>query len=226
MSKGATTHFAFKPICVEGAADPHPAIRRLRSRALSGARSVAAGASLRHESRVTLVPYMSWLRPDLGPLPPPELCRSPPARPPLGGRSRRGPSPAPLVDVIALRRGLLAAYVVGLGCSITLSEGTLLLLTLLWLWRLLDSDVRGVQVWPLWAPVLAFAAATLLSAFWSGEVTQSLAASKGLLLMAALYVTADALESTGETDRFLSWLALAGGAAAVAGILQAVACPS
>ena len=128
--------------------------------------------------------------------------------------------------MIALRRGLLAAYVVGLGCSITLSEGALLLLTLLWLWRLLDSDVRGVQVWPLWAPVLAFAAATLLSAFTSGEVTQSLAASKGLLLMAALYVTADALESTGETDRFLSWLALAGGAAAVAGILQVVACPS
>src|SRR5499433_4166832 len=127
---------------------------------------------------------------------------------------------------MALRRGLLAAYVVGLGCSITLSEGALLLLTLLWLWRLHDSDVRGVQVWPLWAPVLAFAAATLLSAFWSGEVTQSLAASKGLLLMAALYVTADALESTGETDRFLSWLALAAGAAAVAGILQVVACPS
>jgi O-antigen ligase len=128
--------------------------------------------------------------------------------------------------VIALRRGLLAAFVVGLCCSITLSEGTLLLLTLCWLWRLRDPEVRRTQVWPLWGPVVVFAAATLLSAFASGQVAASLAASKGLLLTAGLYVTADALEDARDADRFLSWLALAATGAALAGIIQVLACPT
>jgi O-antigen ligase len=128
--------------------------------------------------------------------------------------------------VIALRRGLLAAYVVGLACSITLSEGSLLLLTMLWVWRLRDAQVRRAQTWPLWGPVLAFAAATLLSAFASGHVGASLAASKGLLLTAGLYVTTDVLEDTRDADRFLSWLALAATGAALAGIVQVLACPT
>jgi len=128
--------------------------------------------------------------------------------------------------VIALRRGLLVAFVVGLCCSITLCEGALLLLTLLWLWRLRDPEVRAEQMWPLWGPVLAFAAATLLSAFASGHVAASLAASKGLLLTAALYVTADALADARDGDRFLSWLGLAAAGAALASLLQVLACPS
>jgi O-antigen ligase len=127
--------------------------------------------------------------------------------------------------VIALRRGLLAAFVVGLGCSITLSQASLFLLTVLWLWRLRDPEVRRAQPWPLWQPVLAFAGATILSALASGHVAQSLVASKGLLLIAALYVTADALESAREGDRFLSWLALAAGGAALAGLVQYATCP-
>jgi len=127
--------------------------------------------------------------------------------------------------VIALRRGLLAAYVVGLGCSITLSEGALLLLTLLWLWRLRDPNVRLAQVWPLWLPVGAFVAASLFSAFASGHVAASLAASKTLLLIAGLYVTADALEDARDADRFLSWLALTATLAALAGTVQVLACP-
>ena len=126
----------------------------------------------------------------------------------------------------ALRRSLLAAFVVGLGFSITLAEGALIGLTLLWLWRLRDPEVRRHQPWPFWRPVLAFAAATLLSALASGHVEASLAASKGLLLMAALYVTADALEDAREGDRFLSWLALAAAGAALAGLVQLGACPT
>ena len=76
---------------------------------------------------------------------------------------------------------VLVAFVVGLCCSITLCEGALILLTLLWLWRLRDPAVRAAQTWPLGRPVLAFAAATLLSALASGHVAASLAASKGLL---------------------------------------------
>ena len=125
----------------------------------------------------------------------------------------------------ALRRGLLAAFVVGLGFSITLAEGALIGLTFLWLWRLRDPEVRRGQRWPLWQPVLAFAGATILSALVSGHAAVSLAASKGLLLMAALYVTADALEDAREGDRFLSWLALAAAGAALAGLVQFGACP-
>ncbi len=128
--------------------------------------------------------------------------------------------------MIPLRRGLLAAYVVGLGCSITLSEGALLLLTLLWLWRLRDPDVRRAQVWPLWLPVVAFVAASLLSAFASGHIAASLATAKRLLLIAGLYVTADALDDARDADRFLSWLALSATLAALAGIVQVLACPT
>ena len=53
----------------------------------------------------------------------------------------------------------------------------------------------------------------------------SLAASKTLLLMVALYVTADALEDARDGDRFLSWLALAAAGAALAGLVQFAACP-
>ena len=72
--------------------------------------------------------------------------------------------------MIALRRGLLAAFVVGLGLSITLAEGALIGLTFLWLWRLRDPEVRRAQSWPLWQPVLAFTGATLLSVLASGHV--------------------------------------------------------
>src|SRR5262249_47865626 len=127
---------------------------------------------------------------------------------------------------MSLRRGLLAAYVVGLGCSITLSEGALLLLTFRWLWRLREPEVRRDQVWPLWIPVAAFVVASLLSAIASGHVAESLAASKTLLLIAGLYVTADALDDAREADRFLSWLALSATLAALAGIVQVLACPA
>src|SRR5262249_23583341 len=125
-----------------------------------------------------------------------------------------------------LRRGLPAAYVVGLVCSINLSEGALLLLALLWLWRLREPEVRRAQVWPLWIPVAAFVVASLLSAIASGHAAESLAALKTLLLIAGLYVTADALEDAREADRFLSRLALSATLAALAGVVQVLACPA
>ena len=128
--------------------------------------------------------------------------------------------------MIALRRGLLVAFVVGLGCSITLAETALLLLTALWLWRLRDPVARRGQTWPLWPPVLAFAGASVLSALASGQAVQSLAACKTLLLTAALYVTADALVDARAGDRFLTWMAWAGCGAAVAGLVQVGACPA
>ena len=97
----------------------------------------------------------------------------------------------------ALRRAVLGAFVVGLGTSITLSQSTLALLTLLWLWRLRDPGARAAARGPLWQPVLAFSAVSLVSALASGHPIAALGASKGLLLVAALYVIADALPVSG-----------------------------
>jgi len=124
-----------------------------------------------------------------------------------------------------LRRVLLGAFVVGLGFSITLSETALALLTLLWLWRLRDAEARRAQAWPLWAPVLAFSALSLLSALVSGHAAQSLVACKGLLLASALYVTADALPDGLSADRFLSALAVAAAGAGLVGLVQVGLCP-
>ncbi|HKW94725.1 MAG TPA: O-antigen ligase family protein [Methylomirabilota bacterium] len=126
---------------------------------------------------------------------------------------------------MSVRGVLLGAFVAGLGLSITLSESALALLTLLWLWRLRDPAVRAAQRWPLALPVLAWSAITVLSALLSGHPGASLLAAKGLLLAAALYVTADALRGPEEAGRFLFGLALATGVAALVGLLQVGLCP-
>ncbi|MFI5327465.1 MAG: hypothetical protein ACHQ7H_14595 [Candidatus Rokuibacteriota bacterium] len=125
----------------------------------------------------------------------------------------------------ALSRGLLAAFVVGLGFSITLSETALALLTLLWLVRLRDPAARAEARWPLWRPVAAFSAATLVSALSSGHPAEAIMASKGLLLVAALYVTATMLRDAADADRFLAGLTVVLTAAAVIGLLQVGVCP-
>jgi O-antigen ligase len=127
--------------------------------------------------------------------------------------------------VIGLRRAIFAAFVVGLGVSITLSESALTLLTLLWLWRLRDPAVRAAASLPLWRPVLAFSALSVASALASGYPATSLVASKGLLLVAALYVTADALPGPEAARRFFVALAVMAAIAAVVGLLQVGLCP-
>ena len=73
--------------------------------------------------------------------------------------------------------------------------------------------------------MLAFAGVTLLSALLSGELALSLTASKGLLLMAALYVTADALDDVASAGRFLTLLTAVAAIAAGIGLLQVAVCP-
>jgi O-antigen ligase len=127
--------------------------------------------------------------------------------------------------VSLLRRILLVAFVVGLGSSVTLSQSALLVLALLWVWELRVPAARARQRWPLLGPLLAFAAATLLSAALSGAPAESLLASKGLLLAGALWVMADAAAGEEEARRLLGWLTLAVTAAACLGLIQALACP-
>ncbi|HET9854668.1 MAG TPA: O-antigen ligase family protein [Methylomirabilota bacterium] len=125
----------------------------------------------------------------------------------------------------ALRRGVFGAFVLGLGVSITLSQTALTLLTLLWLWRLRDPAARAAVRWPLWQPVVAFSAVSLVSALASGHPVTALAACKGLLLVAALYMTVDALAGPEDGHRFLSALLVVVTVAAAVGVLQTVACP-
>jgi O-antigen ligase len=125
-----------------------------------------------------------------------------------------------------LRLALLGAFVLGLGFSITLSQAALVALTLVWLRRLRDPGVRGAAPLPLAGPVLAFLAATLLSALASGDAVASLVAAKGVLLMVTLWVTKDALEDGSGADRFLSALLVVGAVAAGVGLVQVLACPA
>ncbi len=124
-----------------------------------------------------------------------------------------------------LRRGLLGAFVVGLGFSITLSETSLALLVLLWGWRLRDREYRRGTAWPLAGPVGAFAAVTLLSALVSGHPGPSLLAARELPLALALFVTLDALSGAEAADGFLSALAVVGAGAGLMGVLQVGLCP-
>ncbi|HYR71904.1 MAG TPA: O-antigen ligase family protein [Candidatus Acidoferrum sp.] len=125
----------------------------------------------------------------------------------------------------ALRRAVFGAFVLGLGLSITLSETALTLLTLLWLWRLRDPEARAAARWPLWQPVVAFSAVSLVSALASGHPVTALGACKGLLLVAALYVTVDVLAGPQDGHRFLSALLVVATVAAAVGVLQTVVCP-
>jgi len=127
--------------------------------------------------------------------------------------------------VTALRRAVFGAFVLGLGLSITLSETALTLLTLLWLWRLRDPEARAAARWPLWQPVVAFSAVSLVSALASGHPVTALGACKGLLLVAALYVTVDVLSGPQDGHRFLSALLVVATVAAAVGVLQTVVCP-
>jgi hypothetical protein len=127
--------------------------------------------------------------------------------------------------VTTLRRAVFGAFVLGLGVSITLSQTALTLLTLLWLWRLRDPEARAAACWPLWQPVLAFSAVSLVSALASGHPVTAVGACKDVLLVAALYVTADALPGPADGHRFLSALLVVVTLAAGVGLLQTVACP-
>ena len=126
---------------------------------------------------------------------------------------------------MTVRGILLGAFVGGLGVSITLAETALALLTLHLLWRLRDPAERAAARWPLWPPVLAFSAVTILSALLSRHPVASLESAKGLLLVAALYVTADAVRDPVTAGRFLFGVTLAATVAAGIGLLQVGLCP-
>ena len=124
----------------------------------------------------------------------------------------------------SIHHALLAALVFGLAFSISVSQITLGVLAV---WVLLVWWAgRGVALrLPLLGPVAAFAACSVVAALASARPGESLAACKGLLDLAALFVIATALPDAATARRFATWLILALAGAAVAGIAQVAACP-
>ena len=77
-----------------------------------------------------------------------------------------------------LEPALLWGFLLGLGVSISLAQLALGALAVSWLVRLGESARRERLVFPLVAPMGAFAAATVLSALASARPLASLTASK------------------------------------------------
>jgi O-antigen ligase len=129
--------------------------------------------------------------------------------------------------VEGLRRSLLVLFAVGLGTSISLAQVSLTALVLLWLLRARHDPVRrAAGVLPLPGPLLAFTAATLASALASQTPVTSLVASKDIVLVLTVWVTADLLRGPGEARRWLGVLALVTTVAAATGLVQVAACPA
>jgi hypothetical protein len=91
-----------------------------------------------------------------------------------------------VITVERVEAALLWVLILGLGFSITLAEVTLGLLALCWVARLREPGRRRSLPFPLLAPCVALACATVLAALTSARPRGSLAVSKNLLLLATL----------------------------------------
>ncbi|PYO48806.1 MAG: hypothetical protein DMD84_19975, partial [Candidatus Rokuibacteriota bacterium] len=124
---------------------------------------------------------------------------------------------------LALRDALVAALVVGLAVSITLSETSLVVLAAWLVWTRRARTMSRAS-WPLLAPVLAFSAWSILTAALSSTPLESLRATKTLLPLATLWIVFGVLDDASAARRFgfrLLW-ALAG--VAVVSIVQVTTC--
>lgn len=120
---------------------------------------------------------------------------------------------------------LLAAFVLGLAFSITLSQTALVLLTVRWLLRVTRREHRGG--WLLALPLLAWLATSLLAAGLSGRPAESaLVAVRGFVLVATFYVVLDALDSIRDVDWFLGGLGGALAVVSLVALLQVSVCPA
>lgn len=125
-----------------------------------------------------------------------------------------------------LRSALFGAFVLGLGTSITLAQGSLIALALLYAWRLArEPDVRGDARWPLLVPLALFSAATFVSAAASPHPLTALVDAREALLAGVLYVTLDALRDEDAAERFLTALAAVTAMTALLGLVQVAVCP-
>ena len=121
-----------------------------------------------------------------------------------------------------MRRGLLGAYILGLGVSITLAEAAFIGLVLRWGWRLARGRAR--RGWPLAWPLIAFTASTVLASLVSNQPGNSLVTARKVLLLGSLWMLRDALPDTRAAARALMTLLAVLGVVSVIGIAQAAFC--
>jgi len=124
---------------------------------------------------------------------------------------------------IGLRDALVAALIIGLAFSITLSETSLVALAT-WLVWTRYGRLGSRATWPLLVPLLAFAAWSLVSAALSAAPSESLRSTKTLLPLATLWVVFGVIDDAAAARRFVSWLLWALGAVAVVSIVQVATC--
>ena len=121
-----------------------------------------------------------------------------------------------------LTDALLLMLAVGLACSITLSE-----LTLLTLFVVLLAGARPGAAWlraPLATPLLAFAGSTLISAAMAMQPGDSLRASKGLLTLATFWIVLTALPDAAAARRFATIVFVTVSAVGLLSIVQVAGC--
>jgi O-antigen ligase len=121
-----------------------------------------------------------------------------------------------------VRVGLVGAYVLGLGVSITLAQTALALLAVRTGWR--AARGRDGMAWPLAWPIGAFIVATLVAALLSARPLESLLAARTVFLVLSLWVVVDALPGIEAAVRALRWLLVVVGLAALVGIAQVTFC--
>lgn len=130
-----------------------------------------------------------------------------------------------------VRQGLLVAFVVGLGVSITLSEIALAALIARRLALAAGRRLTGVEVtkrgWPLALPFATWIAVSLLAAVLSARPGESVAhATRGLWLIATFYVLLDALADGDAAERFITGLFAVLALVSALSVLQVVLCPA
>ena len=106
--------------------------------------------------------------------------------------------------MIPLRRGLLAAYVVGLGCSITLSEGALLVVVVLFL---MLGNLTAAFITALAIPLsMLLTAIGMVQTRTSGNLMSLGAIDFGLIVDGAVIIVENCLRHLGLAQRRLGRL--------------------
>jgi len=126
---------------------------------------------------------------------------------------------APSVDRVT--EGLVLLLVLGLVASITVAQGSLLLLGA---WLIVRRRHARPMRWPLLGVLLAFAAWTVLSALASDDPARSLRSLRGLVWLATPYVLLAALPDTASARRFLTALLVGLTGVAALAVVQVLAC--
>lgn len=126
----------------------------------------------------------------------------------------------------AVERWLLAAFLIGLGVSITLAQSALGVLVGLWLFRLRDPAARAALTFPLAGPFMGFIGASLLADLLSADVAGSLFASRQLFLVVVFFLLVNTLRRPDGAEWLLERIFLVMASVAVLSLLQVSLCPA